>query len=264
MKQDLIAILILVVPTFLLGGLTIFFQDKLRKFNSYFLHFSGAFLLGILALHIFPEVYDKAIHGEGLSVKTIGLFVIIGFFIQVLLEFLSQGIEHGHIHVNGKKAYPIGIMISLCIHAFIEGIPIELELHEDLYHHGHSIQGAHGHAHHHHGGGSLLWGIMVHKVPVAITLSILLIAIGVKRIKALLSLFLFVVMAPLGLLFGHYLGHTGNLDLGYTLDVSMAVVMGMLLHISSTILFEADDGHKFNATKLLIMFSGAAIAYFTL
>ena len=265
MKEDLIAIILLTVPVISLGVLTIFFQDKVKKFNNYFLHFSGAFLLSVLALHIFPEVYASAdSEGDSLSIKTLGLFVIIGFFIQVFLEFLSQGIEHGHIHTHGKQAFPIGVVVSLCIHAFIEGMPIELVIHPDDAQH---VGSAIGHAHHHHHVGtsdSLLWGVLVHKVPVGVTLAMLLIANNVSKILTFISLFIFASMAPLGLLLMHYIGQGASLDIGNALELSMAVVMGMLLHIASTILFEADDGHRFNLKKVGIMAAGAAFAYFTL
>jgi len=270
-SKDLFPILLLTLPVLSLGLLTIFFQDKLQRFNKYFLHFSGAFLLAVLALHIFPEVYEGANSKTGLSIKTIGLFVIIGFFIQVFLEFMSQGIEHGHIHTHKKKAFPIGVLISLCIHAFIEGMPIEMVLHADYYEHaGHAIGHVHDHGHSHvhsHGassGNAFLWGILVHKVPVGITLAMLLIANQVSKVKTLISLVLFASMAPLGLLTMHYIGHNATFGLGSSLEISMAIVMGMLLHISSTILFEADDGHRFNAKKVGIMVLGAGIAYFSL
>lgn len=269
MSEDFDAILLLTIPVISLGILTVYFQDKLKKFNQYFLQFSGAFLLSVLALHIFPEVYAGASDDGFLSIKTIGLFVIVGFFVQVFLEFLSQGIEHGHIHVHNKKSFPLGVLLSLCVHAFIEGMPLELVIHSDLYE---NVQNAavhvhdHGHAHHIENGhtSSLFWGILVHKVPVGITLAMLLIANNVSKLKTLISLLLFASMAPLGLLLMHYIGHGSGLSLGYTLEISMAIVMGMLLHIASTILFEADDGHRFNAKKIGIMLLGAVIAYFTL
>ncbi|MFT7614464.1 MAG: zinc and cadmium transporter [Parvicellaceae bacterium] len=269
MSKDLFPILLLTIPVLSLGLLTIFFQDKLQKFNKYFLHFSGAFLLAVLALHIFPEVYEGANEKTGLSIKTIGLFVIIGFFVQVFLEFMSQGIEHGHIHTHKKKAFPIGVLISLCIHAFIEGMPIEMVLHADFYEQAEHVVGHvhdHGHAHSHGStsGNAFLWGILVHKVPVGITLAMLLIANKVSKLKTLISLVLFAAMAPLGLLAMHYIGHNASFGLGSSLEISMAIVMGMLLHISSTILFEADDGHRFNAKKVGIMVLGAAVAYFSL
>ena len=35
-----------------------------------------------------------------------------------------------------------------------------------------------------------------------------------------------------------------------------AIVIGILLHISTTILFESSDGHKFNTKKIIIIILG--------
>jgi len=40
-------------------------------------------------------------------------------------------------------------------------------------------------------------------------------------------------------------------------------VIGVLLHISTTILFEAGENHKYNATKLLMIVLGFVLAFFT-
>ena len=52
----------------------------------------------------------------------IGIFILIGFIIQMFLEYFSQGIEHGHFHK--KNIIPISIMLSVCLHALLEGIPL--------------------------------------------------------------------------------------------------------------------------------------------
>jgi hypothetical protein len=41
-----------------------------------------------------------------------------------------------------------------------------------------------------------------------------------------------------------------------------AVVIGILFHISSTIIFESSEGHKFNIAKISMIVLGIAIAYF--
>ena len=41
-----------------------------------------------------------------------------------------------------------------------------------------------------------------------------------------------------------------------------AIVIGIFLHISTTILFESGDGHKFNLNKILAIIVAVAIAYF--
>ncbi len=41
-----------------------------------------------------------------------------------------------------------------------------------------------------------------------------------------------------------------------------AVVVGILFHISSTIIFESNEGHKFNIFKLTVIILGTLFAYF--
>ncbi|MBR9847740.1 MAG: ZIP family metal transporter, partial [Algicola sp.] len=45
----------------------------------------------------------------------------------------------------------------------------------------------------------------------------------------------------------------------YTIN---AIVIGIFFHISTTILFETGDGHKFNLSKLIAIILGVGIAYF--
>ena len=40
-----------------------------------------------------------------------------------------------------------------------------------------------------------------------------------------------------------------------------ALVVGVLLHVSTTILFESSKNHQFNATKFAVILLGIAIAY---
>jgi len=41
-----------------------------------------------------------------------------------------------------------------------------------------------------------------------------------------------------------------------------AVVIGILFHISSTIIFESSEGHKFNIAKVSMIIFGIVLAYF--
>ena len=109
------------------------------------LTFSGAYLLAVSFLHLIPELF----HTE--TPKNIGLFILAGFLIQIVLEFFSKGIEHGHFHK--QKVIPISVMLSLCIHALLEGIPL-----------------GGGLEHNHFAEQALLNGILLHKAPVAIVL----------------------------------------------------------------------------------------------
>jgi hypothetical protein len=64
-------------------------------------------------------------------------------------------------------------------------------------------------------------------------------------------------MAPLGIL-------TGNLvqDIGHYHKEIMAVIVGIFLHISTTILFENSEGHKFNIRKLVAIGIASCLAWF--
>jgi len=201
--------------------------------------FSGAYLLSITALHLLPEVFIGDDRGA-----YFGSFVLIGFFTQVMLEYLSGGIEHGHAHTHRSAGLPVGLMIGLCLHAFLEGMPLGA---------GHSH---HGHEHSHsHGVEPLLLGIVLHKYPVAMVFLSMLLNSGLSRPKAFGLLALFAVMAPLGTLLSGVVEVVGR----YSRE-SLAIVIGIFLHVSTTILFESSEGHRFNSYKMMAIAAGLALS----
>ena len=206
--------------------------------------FSGSYLLSITALHLLPEVFTST--GRG---AYFGAFILVGFFLQVMLEYLSKGIEHGHVHHDKNSAVPIALLVGLCLHAFLEGMPLVGA--EEGHDHGHS----HDHDHDVEVWQSgLLWGIVLHKYPVAMVFLSMLLNSGMRKPKALLLLIVFGAMAPLGTLFAGA-GMIG----GFQKEI-LAIVVGIFLHVSTTILFESNEGHKFNAYKMLAVTVGLALA----
>lgn len=226
-------ILISVLP--LVFGLIVLFKITPNKNQvKFLLSFSGAFILGISFLHLLPEVFES-------HVENAAYFILGGFFLQVFLEYFSQGIEHGHVHLHGaKNQFPLMVFLSLCVHALIEGIPVS------GHHHGHS-----------HNDNSLLYGIILHKIPIAITLASFLLASKTSKTKGIIMLSIFVLMAPAGMLISEF-----SLNPTY-ITYSTAFVVGMLLHISTTILFESSEGHKFNFAKLATIIFGIGLAILT-
>lgn len=202
-------------------------KPKKKGHFKLLLAFSGAFLLSLTIFELFPELYKEA------NPKQIGVFVMLGILLQIFLEFFSKGAEHGHVHLsNENKKFPWLLFISLCLHSLLEGLPI---LTND----------------------SIIYGILIHKIPIAIILSIFLIGIQLKRIYAVLFIFLFALMTPLGT----YLAANIPLLSHYILPLN-ALVIGVFLHISTVILFESSEGHKFNLRKLIVIILGITIAYF--
>lgn len=229
--------IILLSAAFLSGLAVLFFNLKFSKNLRLFISFSGAFLLAISVLHLIPEIYRD-------YSEKIGIFILIGFLLQLLLEFFSDGIEHGHFHSHGKKllAFPYAIFISLCIHSFIEGMALV-------------SPDEHNHQNH-----SLLVGIIIHKIPIAIVLSTMLLNKNISKSIFLLALFTFSISAPLGL----YLASNNLTEIIGNTSIIKALAVGIFLHISTTILFETNEGHKFDLKKFAIIILGFLIAIFTI
>jgi zinc transporter ZupT len=255
--DEITGVVLLIVSVLIGGALVTLLQNKnQQKIIKILLALSGGFLIAIAFIHFIPEIYFH--HGDKM-----GYFILIGFFVQIFLEYFSGGIEHGHIHANNKAGViPWGLFISLSIHSIIEGIPLETQFHlneaVDLHNLTELIEQQHHHHHHHHGEGKsgLLLGIILHKFPVAIALMTLMLASGFSKIKAWIVLFIFSLMSPLGVMLGHF----GAANLIIDLEILFAVVVGMFLHISTTIIFETSDNHRFNAVKLISLLAGVGMA----
>jgi len=219
---------ILPIITVLIGYVFVLvFKPTKQKNLKLLLAFSGAFLLSITVFNFLPEVFNNN------NDKTIGLFIMIGILLQIILEFFSKGAEHGHVHLSkNESVFPWLLFISLSIHSVLEGLPIEA--HENL-----------------------IYGIIIHKLPVAIILSTFFLASQLSRIKILFFLALFALMTPLGVLLSQ---ETDIFKIYYT-EIS-ALVIGIFLHISTIILFESSEGHKFNLSKLSAIIVAIAVAYY--
>lgn len=236
--------LLIVIGSLLLsvvaGG---FFVTSLHRANKnqlikILLAFSGGFLLSIAFNHFIPELYHEEKDG-------IGMYILLGFLIQLLLEFFSGGIEHGHVHVHKGQQMPWGLFISLSVHSVLEGIPLGNEI----------ILSSNTHAHEH--GHSLLLGILFHQMPVSIALMTLLIHSDLKLRMSWLILLLFGIMTPLGVLFGSFYPQNSAL---FNPQIILAIVVGMFLHISTTIIFETSENHRVNLMKLSAVIAGIGLA----
>jgi zinc transporter ZupT len=231
----------------ILGGFFVTYLQQTNKAHiiKLLLAFSGGFLLAIAFTHFIPDLY----HEQSAS---IGIYILLGFLIQLIMEFFSGGIEHGHVHVHKGQKMPWGLFISLSIHSILEGIPLGNQVM------GFEIMTSHGHSHAHGNDNSLLLGILFHQLPVAIALMTLLINTKLTNVQAWVVLLLFGIMTPLGVVIG-MLTLPGDFGLDY--HVILAIVVGMFLHISTTIIFETSENHKFNLLKLLAIFVGCALAF---
>ena len=225
-----------------LSGLSIFFFKTSGRVLKLILAFSGAFLLTISFVDILPEIYTVE------SKNIIGIFILIGFFIQLLLDFITKGVEHGHEHEDihhHHTSFPsvLPILIGVCLHSFLEGMPLAQNFGAAEFQQ------------------TLLIGIVIHNIPISLVLMGLLIHSNTKKTAAVIQLLIFALSAPLGTFLCNYFGSSfiNNLNLYY--DIVMAMVVGIFLHISTTILFESDEKHGFNLFKFIAIILGVGIAF---
>ncbi|TXE06544.1 ZIP family metal transporter [Gelidibacter salicanalis] len=206
--------------------LVLIFKQRKPKYTKLLLSFSGAFLLALTLFELLPEVY------EHLDAKETGLFIMFGILIQILLEFFSKGAEHGHVHVQeDDTAFPWVLFISLSIHSFLEGFPIHQ--HNDM-----------------------VYGVLIHKIPIAALITTYLIQSKFTTMQVVGFLVVFAAMTPIGTL----ISNTVTLVEGYVFYIN-AIVIGIFFHISTVILFESSEGHKFNLSKLVVIVLGIVVAY---
>ncbi|MBC6994010.1 ZIP family metal transporter [Neolewinella lacunae] len=216
-----------------------------RRYLPLLLSFSGAYLLGIAAMEMMPTVFRNPQYHTG-------VWLLAGFFIQLLLEGLSQGIEHGHVHAHehGNFRFALTVMVGLGLHAFLEGMPLGTapEPGESLAAHT-AMDAEH-----------LLVGIILHKIPAAFALGLLLRYSGFSKAFTWVCLLVFASLSPLGAVFGEAI----SIDPVWRNRV-LALVVGSFLHISTTILFEADGRkeHGITVRKFVVVIAGMLVAYFT-
>ncbi len=220
----------------LVGGVAgLYFPNWRGRSLHLVLSFSGAYLLGITFLHIIPDAYTTPGAIPGLA-------VLAGFFLQLLLEQFSSGVEHGHIHVADGERLALSVLFGLSLHALLEGAP--------LPHVGEGGADLHEH---------LLTGILLHKVPAGFALAVLLTQANYRRSTVWALLAVFAVMTPLGSFLA------AGISAPSAEPYILGLVIGSLIHVSTTILFELDDAHhhRLSWSKFAAIAAGICTAMLT-
>ncbi|WP_187262259.1 ZIP family metal transporter [Pontibacter beigongshangensis] len=245
-----IAIPVLFLTVVLSSFLVKIFPPTNSRWLKMALAFSGAYLFTITIIHLLPDVL---LANE--NPHAVGYWVLAGFFLQLVLELFSHGVEHGHMHVHKHEHSRIGslpflLLGSLFVHSFLEGSIL--------------VDRGHGHLHagHVHEGSSfytILFGVAIHHIPAAFALMSVLLSRLESFKKAFLWLLIFAVGAPMGVVFSNtFLNGLANDSPIYT--ALTGIVAGNFLHISTTILFETSPDHHFNRNKLIATLLGLSLA----
>lgn len=231
-----IAIILLLISFPLAGGLLALYTPfKTDTRLKVLLSFGGAYLLSIVSFHLIPHIYEDA------NFLT-GVFLLGGFFFQIILERYSRGIEHGHLHIHGgkKKLIPYEILFSLSLHSFMEGMPLGTDI---FLNNTQKI--------------SFAIGIVLHELPAAFAMVSLLKAAHMKVNTLKYFVFFYASMSTLGA-FSSIIISTGSNT--HLFDYLMAFVVGTFIHIATTILFENSENHQFSWNKVWAILLGIALA----
>jgi len=202
------------------------------------LTFAGSYLFGITIIHIVPELFTTTS-----SPFRAGIFVLAGFYLQQVLEYLTAGAEHGHMHhPKGDHKHSLGmslsLLVGLSIHSFLEGSLL-----------GHPTETATN------GSLPLLLGITFHKIPAGFAMMTILLCRYKESKWPLIFLLIFALASPIGVLFSEMieLSAIGG-------EILFALVSGSFLHISTTIVFEGSPQHKFKSRSIIVSILGAVVA----
>lgn len=216
----------------LLGGIIgLRIQSEKNRQLKLFLAFSGAFLISITVLSLIPEVYSK-IGNEA------GYYILGGFFLQIIFDFFTQGIEHGHLHFHKfKKGFPLSLFLALSLHAFIEGLGLGGGAFDDCIEN------------------NMVFAIGLHELPAAFALAVVLKSVYSTSRKNYSWIVIYAMMVPLGIIAGNQLK-----EFQHILNALIGIVIGVFLHISTTILFENSESHTYGKYKLVAIALGLAVA----
>ena len=210
------------------------------------LAFSGAYLFTLTITHILPEAL-QLLPGQPARV---GYWVLAGFFGQLLLEVLSQGVEHGHVHheaAHGPEEpgrLPLLLLLALVVHSFLEGsvlvrTPEAGDISRNFY--------------------AIVVGVALHHMPAAFALATLLrLRLGSFR-RVWPGLLIFALASPAGIIVSNYVVLSQLLSSGIYAAL-LGLVAGNFLHVSTTILFETSPEHRLNWPKLAATAAGLLLA----
>ncbi len=246
---------LLFVITFAGGSLPLVFRSFTDKRTDILLAFSGSFLLCITLLHLLPETFEHLDHHAG-------IYVLAGFFLQMIIQRLTHGVEHGHSHIHveghghahGSKHHEhehtlhvplISIVGGLAVHAFMEGIPLGFDYSNEVTE------------------SSLYLAVAAHKLPEAMLLTSLMTNVKGK-IWGLWTLLIFSLITPMAGFLADVLG-TKYLVMNSVVTWIIPIVAGAFIHIATTIFFESGtQQHAITGRKIIAIGLGLAIGLTTM
>ena len=230
--------LLLLIITLAGGSIPLWMKNTSANGMNYLLAFSGSFLLSITFLHLLPETFTD------LPAKA-GYLLLIGFFIQLIIQKFTHGAEHGHTYLDEHHIPLTSILLGLSLHAFMEGLPLGFTYHSQS------------------ATPSLYFAVAAHKLPEAMLVASLVLHTR-GRNTAIAVLFLFALITPAASAITAFAGEHYS-TIRSVVMMLVPVVAGSFIHIASTIFFESGTKqHALNGRKILAILAGVCLGLLSL
>lgn len=226
----------------MLSGVLLFVVGRKERILKYVSIFGASFLFAVCFVHMLPEALGHSfhahahVHGGGLSA---GMFVLLGFLLQLFLEFISKGAEHGHLHDDNRRfshneyLSALMMLLGVCIHAFLEGFAFVSDGRFNY---------------------SLLSGVIIHNIPISMIIVASFMKVCTSRFMPFVYLAVFAMMGVLGSLFASSLAFLQDCQ-----PYVLCFVVGILMHVSITTLFDSSESHQYNFIRFTIVVAAFAL-----
>lgn len=237
----LLSNLLLFLVTFAAGALALSFKLIDEKRMNLLLAFSGSFLLSITFLHLIPETVEEKGHAAG-------MYLLAGFFLQLLIQRFTHGVEHGHshIHEHDHRIPLFSILAGLAVHAFMEGLPLGFNYRRPNT------------------DTALYMAVAAHKLPEIMLAATIIKSVYHKSGKSILLLLLFSLCTPAASMIASFFG-TRYYAISNIVSVLIPIVAGAFIHIATTIFFESGTRqHMLTWQKICVILAGVALGTITL
>jgi zinc and cadmium transporter len=232
--------LLLFIITLIGGSIPLWTKPLNDRQMHYLLAFSGSFLLSITFLHLLPEAFAEL-------GNTTGFLLLAGFFLQLLIQRLTHGAEHGHSHIDthDHRILLAPVLTGLTIHAFMEGLPLGVHyLNQST-------------------APSLYLAVAAHKLPEAMLTTTLVLHTKDKK-QAFFFLLFFSLITPVASILANTLSIRYE-QASRFVTIILPVVAGAFIHISTTIFFESGTKqHTLSWQKTLAILAGLGMGLITL
>ncbi len=233
---------LLFLLTFVAGIIAFRLKIIEDKNMNLLLAFSGSFLLSITFLHLLPETFEEL-------GKSAGVYILAGFFLQLVIQKLTHGVEHGHAHIHpghGQNIPLLSILAGLGVHSFMEGLPLGFNYrlpNTDT---------------------ALYLAVAAHKLPEAMLVATIIRTAKGTSLTALGMLVLFALFTPAASIIASFLG-TRYHAISQVVGILIPIVAGAFIHIATTIFFESGTKqHALTWQKTVAILTGVALGAATL